>query len=197
MEIKDRATRVAVLTALRDSIDEVIQGERYELTGELIELAEVFGVKALDIDLPNGVKVASASIATPEGKAVVKDERGFLNWVKENAPTEVVETVRDTYQKALLSRLVPHDDGAVDTKSGVIVTGVMFKDSAPRLTVRFKTDGREEIANAFNRNELDDVVRPLGALEAKELTYSAHERVGDSSTANATIEPESSGALGG
>jgi hypothetical protein len=200
MTLKYLAGRVAVLTALRDAIDEVIDQERTALTAELLEANETLGVKQLDITLPNGETVASASIGTSTSKPVVINEAVFTRWVAENFPTEIIQTVRPTFKKVLLENTeqVNPQGEAVHTKTGQIIDGVVFNASAPRLTLRFKKDGRELVAEAFNRGELEQVVRPLFSLplELKTVEYLSDENLGDSTTANQALEPESSGALG-
>jgi hypothetical protein len=200
MTLKYLAGRVAVLTALRDAIDEVIDQERTALTSELLEANETLGVKQLDITLPNGETVASASIGTSTSKPVVINEVVFTRWVAENFPTEIIQTVRPTFKKVLLENTeqVNPQGEAVHTKTGQIIDGVVFNASAPRLTLRFKKDGRELVAEAFNRGELEQVVRPLFSLplELKTVEYLSDENLGDSTTINEALEPESSGALG-
>ena len=200
MALKELSTRVAVLTALRDAIDVVIDSERVILTSELLDANQTLGVKQLDITLPDGEKVASASIGNSEPKPVVTNEMAFTRWVAENFPTEIVQTVRPTFKKVLLenNEQVNPQGEAVHTKTGQIIDGVVFTNSASRLTLRFKKDGRELVAEAFNRGELEQVIRPLFSLplELKTVEYLSDENLGDSVTANQTLEPEPSGALG-
>ena len=201
MALKELSTRVAVLTALRDAIDVVIDSERVILTSELLDANQTLGVKQLDITLPDGEKVASASIGNAEPKPVVTNEMAFTRWVAENFPTEIVQTVRPTFKKVLLENTeqVNPQGEAVHTKTGQIIDGVVFTNSASRLTLRFKKDGRELVAEAFNRGELEQVIRPLFSLpqELKSVEYLPDENLGDSITANEAFEPQPSGALGG
>jgi len=199
--LKELSTRVAVLTALRDAIDIVIDSERVVLTSELTDANQALGVKQLDITLPNGEKVASASIGNSEPKPFVTNEAAFTRWVAENFPTEVMQTVRPTFKKVLFeSTLAVNPQGeAVYIKTGEVIDGVVFSASAARLTLRFKKDGRELVAEAFNRGELEQVIRPLFSLpaELKSVEYLPDENLGDSIAANEALEPQSSGALGG
>lgn len=201
METKDRASRVAVLTALRDAIDAIIDDERADLTQSLKDLNQSFGVKAIDIELPNGDKVASVTLTTPEPKAYVVNEYAFLKWVNENHPTELVQTVRDSFKKVLLDNTSQVGEVAVHTVTGEVIDGVAFRDSNARMTLRFKKEGRDLVALAYNRGELDNVVRPLGFIpretNVRSVGYSPNENLGDSPTINQAIESEPSGALGG
>jgi hypothetical protein len=199
--LKELSTRVAVLTALRDAIDVVIDSERVVLTSELIDANQTLGVKQLDITLPNGEKVASASIGNSEPKPLVTNEAAFVRWVAENFPTEIIQTVRPTFKKVLFENTeqVNPQGEAVHTKTGEIIDGVVFSNPSSRLTLRFKKDGRELVAEAFNRGELEQVIRPLFSLpvELKSVEYLPDENLGDSITSIETFEPEPSGALGG
>ena len=201
MALKELSTRVAVLTALRDAIDVVIDSERVVLTSELIDANQTLGVKQLDITLPNGEKVASASIGNSEPKPLVTNEAAFVRWVAENFPTEIIQTVRPTFKKVLFENTeqVNPQGEAVHTKTGEIIDGVVFSNPSSRLTLRFKKDGRELVAEAFNRGELEQVIRPLFSLpvELKSVEYLPDENLGDSITSIETFEPEPSGALGG
>lgn len=201
MTLKYLASRVAILTALRDAIDDVIIQERSALTIDLLEANKTLGVKQLDITLPNGEKVASASIGSNESKPVVVNEAVFTRWVAENFPTEIIQTVRPSFKKVLFENTeqVNPQGEAVHTKSGQIIDGVVFSASEPRLTLRFKKEGRELVAESFNRGELQQLMVPLFKLPdgLKSMEYLPSENLGDSTTANKALEPESSGALGG
>ena len=64
-------------------------------------------------------------------KVVVTDERAFVEWVKENHPTEIVESVNPAY----LASLKQVGDVLVD-KDGVVADGVEVVTSKPSLSVR-------------------------------------------------------------
>jgi len=198
--LKELSTRVAVLTALRDAIDVVIDSERAVLTDDLLDANQTLGVKQLEITLPNGEKVASASIGNSDPKPVVTNEAAFTRWVAENFPTEIMQIVRPTFKKVLFesTQAVNPQGEAVYTKTGEVIDGVVFGTSASRLTLRFSKDGRELVADAFNRGELEQVIRPLFSLpvEVKSVEYSPNENLGDSPTINEAFEPQPSGALG-
>ena len=203
METKDRATRVAVLTALRDAIDIAIDNDREDLTYNLKDLSNMFGVKSIDIELPNGDKVATASLSISDRKPFVNSEKDFLNWVQENHPNEIVRIVRASFQKALFERAVVGDIGeAVDFRTGEIIAGVLFSDGGvEKLTVRFKKNGRELVADAFREGELEAIIRSIGLIESsaevKNVENLLNENLGDSPANDQAIKPQPSGALGG
>ena len=203
METKDRASRVAVLTALRDAIDIAIDNDREDLTADLKELSEVFGVKSIDIELPNGDKVATASLTLSEPTPFVNNEKEFLDWVEANYPTELVRNVRSSFQKALFEKAERLDSAeAVNPKTGEIIAGVLFSEGGKeKLTVRFKKTGRGLVADAFNRGELETIIRSVGLAELPSPThnveYLPNENLGDSPANDQAVEPQPSGALGG
>lgn len=202
METKDRAARVAVLTALRDAIDIAIENDREDLTLNLKELSSAFGVKSIEIELPNGEKVATASLSISESKPFVNNEREFLEWVSQNHPEEIIRTVRPSFQKALFEKAEElYSKEAVNPRTGERIAGVMFSEGGKeKLTVRFKKTGRELVANAFNRGELEAVIRSLYAIEipkeTKVMEYLPNENLGNSPANDQAIEPQPSGALG-
>ena len=202
METKDRATRVAVLTALRDAIDIAIDNDREDLTYNLKDLSTMFGVKSIDIELPDGEKVATASLSISERKPFVNSEKDFLNWVQENHPNEIVRIVRSSFQKALFERAVVGNVGeAVDFRTGEMNAGVLFSEGGvEKLTVRFKKNGRELVADAFREGQLETIIRSIGlidsSIEVKGVEYLPNENLGDSPADNKAAQPEPSGALG-
>lgn len=201
METKDRAARVAVLTALRDAIDLALDNDREDLTLNLKELSGSFGVKSIEIELPNGDKVATASLSRSESKPFVNNEREFLDWVTANHPDEIIRQVRPSFQRALFDKLEPAGEEAIHIRTGEVVAGLLFSEGGKeKLTVRFKKIGRELVADAFNRGELQAIVQSLYSIEIpkepKVMEYLPNENLGVSLAANEAIEPQPSGALG-
>ena len=203
MQTKDRASRVAILTALRDAIDVAIDNDREDLTADLKELSNAFGVKSIDIELPNGDKVATASLTLSEPKPFVNNEKEFVSWVATNYATELINIVRSSFQKALFEKAERLDSGeAVNPQTGEIIAGVLFSEGGKeKLTVRFKKTGRELVADAFSRGELETIIRSIGLAElpapTQGMEYLPNENLGDSPANDQAVEPQPSGALGG
>ena len=199
METKDRATRVAVLTALRDAIDTALQNDRDDLTENLKELNNTFGVKVIEVELPSAEKVGTASLSVSEPKPFVNNEKQFLDWVAANHPTEMIRAVRPSFQKALFSAIdTSNADEAVNSLTGEVIPGVLVSlGGVERMTLRFNKQGRDLIAAAFTRGELEMIIRSIGEVEAvKSVEYLSSENLGDSPAVNKAFEPEPSGALG-
>lgn len=158
--MKEESLRLAVLTALRDAIDAEVESIRGAVTSSLLDARDAMGVKSLEVSLPDGRVVASLTVTDPEAKATVVDERQFVEWVRGNAPTELVESVRSSFQRAVLGRVEVTGDGrAVDPETGEVVDGVgLGAKRSPYISLRYKSDGRQAIASAWRSAELPDII---------------------------------------
>lgn len=159
--LKHKALRLAALTALRDFVAAEIDTLRVTTRDDAVEARAEFGVKSLDVQLPDGSIVATVTLTDPQPRPFIYSERALLAYVRTNYPNEIVETVRDSFKKALLEQLAPMPDGtdgAVNTATGEVVEGVMFRTGAPAISLRFKTDGREAIAQSWQRGALQSTV---------------------------------------
>lgn len=103
--------------------------------------------------------VCKASWSKGSRKVVVTDERAFLQWVKENHPTEIVESVNPAY----LSSLKQVGDVLVD-KDGQVAAGVEVVQGNPSLTVRSEKGALELVAQmvADGRVSLDGLKEIVG-----------------------------------
>lgn len=159
--MKEESLRLAALTALRDAIDTEVTNLRNGVTSSLLKAREELGVKSLEVTLPDGTVVASVSVTQPESKLGVVDEQAFVDWVRANAPTEVVETVRSSYQRALLGRLTEVDGRAVDEETGEFVAGVGRSAARPPyISLRYRPEGREAIGRAWAESTLPKGILP-------------------------------------
>ena len=155
--IRENMLRLAVLTALRDAVDEEVTALRRTAQADLYELNESTGVHAVDVDLPNGERVARVSVSVTDPKPTVTDEDAFTVWVGEAHPSELVTMVRPSFQKALLARCSPvDDDTCVDNATGEVVPGVTAAGQ-PRRGIRLlftKDTGRATIAQGWRDGTL-------------------------------------------
>ncbi len=67
--------------------------------------------------------------------AYVSDEPALLDWVKRRHPTEVIETVRDAYERSLLDSAREYGE-AVDRTTGEVVPGITVRYGQPYITFR-------------------------------------------------------------
>ncbi len=103
--------------------------------------------------------VAKAGWSKASQRVVVTDPAAFLAWVKENHPTEVVESVNPAY----LSSLKQVGDVLVD-KDGQVADGVGVVTGKPSLSVRSEKGALELVARmvAEGRVSLDGLKELAG-----------------------------------
>lgn len=166
MTAKETTTRLTVLTALRDAIDAEVTEIRKAATAELADLNNTAGVRQLDVTLPDGTKVASVTLTNKNPKPTVWNEDEFLTWVKQNHPTEVMEVVRPSWQRALLDACDIDGDAAIHRVTGEVIPGVgPAGQHRPGLLIRWKRDtGRGDTLAAIRdaRVAVDIPMLPSG-----------------------------------
>lgn len=151
MTPREIAQALAVTTVIADAAKE----RKDELRALLLDALDALGADSAKAELPDGTTVGKASLAGGKPKANVSNEDALTGWVAENAPTEVVWRVRESYRRALLDRLEPGPAGvAVDPSTGEIVPGVTFTASNPYVSMRFDRDGRAAIIDALRSGEI-------------------------------------------
>jgi hypothetical protein len=110
--------------------------------------------------------IAYITTTKPKFKWVIKSDRKFIDWVKTNVPSEIVETVRDSSIDKILEKFNYLDDVVIDS-NGEIVDWLEGSESEPYLTTKFHGDGREKLRDAIiglnGANEID--VRKVLELE--------------------------------
>jgi hypothetical protein len=171
-QLRDAATRVAVLKALRDQIDAEYNAARGELTGELLAAWREQRQDRAPAELPDGSTVATVSLTKPKDTLAVVDERAFTAWAKTAHPEEVtVEmrvAVRSSYRSALLAEMTK-TGAIVDPQTGEVVPGVALLPGGEPSTfsLRFAKGGREAVAEAWRRGDLTELVDGTPALPAE------------------------------
>ena len=141
--------RAAVLKALL----KVISSTSDDGKAALKDVMDALEIDSLAAKLPDGTKVATLNRAGGNTTAKVTDEGKFFAWVSENRPGEIVQSVRDSYQKALLEAF-DKSHALVDPETGEVVPGVEFVTGRDWLTVLFKPGGEEAIKQAWRSGRL-------------------------------------------
>jgi hypothetical protein len=159
VSLKEDATTVAVLRALRDVIEAEYEAARLRVFVGLREARDEVGLKSMRVTLPDGTPVATVTVIDPKPATVVGDEAAFVAWVADRYPSEV-ETqvrVRPSWQRKFLSELDPSADPVVDPRTGETVEGlVTIPSSGPRsFSLRLLPDGTQEISRAWRCGDLD------------------------------------------
>jgi hypothetical protein len=110
--------------------------------------------------------IAYITTTKPKFKWVIKSDRKFIDWVKTNVPSEIVESVRQSSIDKILEKFNYLDDVVIDS-NGEIVDWLEGSESEPYLTTKFHGDGREKLRDAIiglnGANEID--VRKVLELE--------------------------------
>jgi len=161
MTIKDLSLKLAAISLLADQAKRLKDELRAELQGEMNNL----GADRVKAELGDEV-IAYITTTKPKFKWVIKSDRKFIDWVKSNVPSEIVETVRDSSIDKILEKFNYLDDVVIDP-NGEIVDWLEGSESEPYLTTKFHGDGREKLRDAIiglnGANEID--VRKVLELE--------------------------------
>jgi hypothetical protein len=143
MTIKDLSLKLAAISLLADQAKRLKDELRADLQAQMNEL----GADRVKAEL-GGEVIAYITTSKPKFKWVIKSDRKFVEWVKANVPTEIVETVRDSSIDAILDKFNYQDDVVIDP-NGEIVDWLEGSQSEPYLTTKFHGDGRELLRNAI------------------------------------------------
>ena len=161
MTIKDLSLKLAAISLLADQAKRLKDELRADLQAQMNEL----GADRVKAELGDEV-IAYITTTKPKFKWVVKSDRKFIDWVKTNVPSEIVETVRDSSIDKILEKFNYLDDVVIDP-NGEIVDWLEGSESEPYLTTKFHGDGREKLRDAIiglnGANEID--VRKVLELE--------------------------------
>ncbi len=126
----------------KDSLRERLKAEMDQIGADRVK-AEI-----------EGEQVAYVTTSKPKFKWNVQNERKFVQWVKENCPGEIIESVRESSREIILNKFTYQDDIVIDS-NGEIVDWLEGSESEPYLSTRFSADGRETLKNAFQSGQLE------------------------------------------
>jgi len=161
MTIKDLSLKLAAISLLADQAKRLKDDLRADLQAQMNQL----GADRVKAELGDEV-IAYITTTKPKFKWVIKSDRKFIDWVKTNVPSEIVETVRDSSIDKILEKFNYLDDVVIDP-NGEIVDWLEGSESEPYLTTKFHGDGREKLRDAIiglnGANEID--VRKVLELE--------------------------------
>jgi hypothetical protein len=159
MSLKEDATTIAVLRALRDIIDAEYEAARLRVFAGLREARDKVGLKSMQVTLPDGTPIATVTLIDPKPTTVVGNEAAFVAWVANRYPSEIETQVRVrlSWQRKFFSELDPSADLVIDPRTGQTVEGlVTIPSSEPRsFCLRPLPGGAREISRAWRRGDLD------------------------------------------
>lgn len=153
MTIKDLSLKLAAISLLADQAKHLKDELRADLQAQMNEL----GADRVKAELGDEV-IAYITTTKPKFKWVIKSNRQFIDWVKSNVPSEIVESVRESSVDKILEKFNYLDDVVIDS-NGEIVDWLEGSESEPYLTTKFHGDGREKLRDAIiglnGANEID------------------------------------------
>lgn len=170
MSIKTDNLRIALIKTFADALADFMKDARGEHLEQLLEKYNEEGTKSFAVVLPDGTKVGN--ITLPEGKPsdTTFDEAALFDWaaqqggiVEEVIPAtrkRVVKRVSPTWLADKVKNAIEGDDGElIDLATGEAIPGIKrVPGKAPSsFTITYAKDGREKIAMAYRRGQLNDL----------------------------------------
>ena len=143
MAIKDLSLKLAAISLLADQAKRLKDELRAELQAEMNEL----GADRVKAELGDEV-VAYITTSKPKFKWVIKSDKKFIDWVKANVPSEIVESVRESSIDAILDKFNYVDELVIDP-NGEPIDWLEGSQSEPFLMTKFHGDGREKLREAI------------------------------------------------
>ena len=143
MTIKDLSLKLAAISLLADQAKRLKDELRSDLQAQMNEL----GADRVKAELGDEV-IAYITTTKPKFKWIIKSDRKFVEWVKSNVPSEIVESVRDSSIDAILDKFNYVDDLVIDP-NGEPVEWLIGTESEPYLTTKFHGEGREKLREAI------------------------------------------------
>jgi len=143
MAIKDLSLKLAAISLLADQAKRLKDELRAELQAEMNQL----GADRVKAELGDEV-VAYITTSKPKFKWVVKSDKKFIDWVKANVPSEIVESVRESSVDAILDKFNYVDELVIDP-NGEPIDWLEGSQSEPFLMTKFHGNGREKLREAI------------------------------------------------
>jgi len=150
MNLKEIATELAALTVLKDAVKDATDELRRLAKDELLNVGADMTKAVVD-----NQEVAKISLISRDVDFVITDDKAFLQWVKENAPSEIEEKVRDSYKKVFMESLqMGANDSVYSILNGLFVDFVQLVIKEPYVSTRFATGGRDIVVQALHDRRL-------------------------------------------
>ena len=149
MSIKEKSLKLAAVSLIADEAKKAKDRLRVELQEEMDEL----GADRVKAELGDET-VAYITTTKPKFKWEITSDRKFIEWVKANLPSEIIESVRESSIDAILAKFNYVDDLVIDP-NGEPVDWLIGSESNPYLTTKFHSDGREKLRSAIVGNAID------------------------------------------
>jgi len=150
MNLKEIATELAALTVLKDAVKDATDELRRLAKDELLNVGADMTKAVVD-----NQEVAKISLISRDVDFVITDDKAFVQWVKENAPSEIEEKVRDSYKKVFMESLqMGANDSVYSILNGLFIDFVQLVIKEPYVSTRFATGGRDIVVQALHDRRL-------------------------------------------
>ena len=143
MDIKKLSLELAAISLIADAAKKRKDELRAQLQGHM----DTIGADRVKAEL-DGETIAYVTTSKPKFKWIIKNDKKFLEWVKANHPSEIVESVRESSIDALLDKFNYVDELVIDP-NGEPVDWLDGSIADPYLVTKFHSDGREKLREAI------------------------------------------------
>ncbi len=157
MGIKELSLELAAVSMIADEAKKAKDRLRAALQAEMDNI----GADRVKAEYQDNV-IAYVTTTKPKFKWVIKSNKAFVDWVKANIPSEIVESVRESSVDAILDKFQYLDDLVIDP-NGEVINWLEGSQSEPYLMTKFAADGREMLKTAFQSGQLEFKI--IGELE--------------------------------
>ena len=157
MGIKELSLELAAVSMIADEAKKAKDRLRAALQAEMDNI----GADRVKAEYQDNV-IAYVTTTKPKFKWVIKSNKAFVDWVKTNIPSEIVESVRESSVDAILDKFQYLDDLVIDP-NGEVINWLEGTQSEPYLMTKFSADGREMLKTAFQSGQLEFKI--IGELE--------------------------------
>jgi hypothetical protein len=144
MGIKELSLELAAVSLIADEAKKAKDRLRAALQAEM----DAIGADRVKAEYGDDV-IAYVTTTKPKFKWVIKSDKRFVDWVKANIPSEIVESVRESSVDAILDKFNYLDDMVIDPNGEVIDWLEAY------LMTKFHSDGKETLRNAFQSGQLE------------------------------------------
>lgn len=151
---QDLSIRLTAVVLIERAIVKIKNNLREELANHLLRE----NVKKLRADYESEL-VSSHTLGGDKHKYTISDEAAFVMWVKENYPSEIVETVNPIFRKIFTEELGAVDNKTIFTKTGEVIDFVEVRQQKSFLITRIHSEGVEKIENALADGRLENLMK--------------------------------------
>ena len=143
MSIKEISLKLAAIKLIEDEAKAAKAKVKAEIEAEMAKV----GADRLKAELGDEV-IAYIINTQPRPKLEITNMPKFVEWVKNNHPSEIVEWVREYSIEVLLSKF-KQTNGLIVDPNGEVVDFLSYTEPKPYLTTKFHSDGREKLRGAI------------------------------------------------